>query len=140
MQAAHDAGRLDWRGWMDHDALLVLMQRAEALIVPSRWYEGAPMTIVEAFACGLPVVASDLGAMKTMVQERRNGLRFTPGDAQELAAATMRIASNPGFRRALGKQARRTFEARYHADANYAHLLDLYTDAVRQRRASTASG
>ena len=46
------------------------MKRAEFLILPSLWYEGFPMTIVEAFSCGTPVLASDLGGMKEIIEER----------------------------------------------------------------------
>src|SRR5690606_26315539 len=48
-----------------------------ALVFPSIWYEGLPMTLIEAFAAGTPVIASDLGAMQCLPQEGQNGSRFT---------------------------------------------------------------
>ena len=137
VQVAQDAGRLDWRGWLPHEVILSLMRDAEVLVVPSLWYEGAPMTIVEAFASGLPVVASDLGAMRTMVEEQHNGLRFPAGDAGALADAVRRITTHASFRLGLGHGARHTFETNYHADVNYHRLLAVYADALRQRHGRT---
>ena len=58
----------------------------DVLVVPSVWLENAPFIIREAFACGLPVIASNLGGMAEMVVHRRNGLLFDAGDAVSLAS------------------------------------------------------
>lgn len=56
-----------------------------ALVFPSVWYEGFPLSIVEAFAAGTPVIASRLGGMLEMIAEGKTGLLFHPGDADDLA-------------------------------------------------------
>ena len=66
--------------------VLASMKGAQMLIFPSEWYEGLPMTLIEAFACGLPVVASRLGAMAELVDEGHTGLLFRTGDPEDLAA------------------------------------------------------
>ncbi len=63
------------------------MAIATALIFPSIWYEGMPLTIVEAFASGLPVIASRIGAMSSMVKEGETGFLFQPGDGRKLKEA-----------------------------------------------------
>ena len=60
------------------------MQRAQALIFPSIWFEGMPMTILESFACATPVIASNLGAMQNLIQDQYNGILFNPGDIKDL--------------------------------------------------------
>jgi len=67
----------------------------DALIVPSRWYENSPNVILEAFACGVPVLASDLGGMAELVAHEQNGLLFAPGDEAALAKALRRVIDQP---------------------------------------------
>ena len=57
----------------------------DVLVVPSTWYENAPGVIFEAFAAGMPVIATDLGGMSEFVKPGENGLLFALGDAQDLA-------------------------------------------------------
>ncbi len=61
------------------------MQEAQSLIVPSLWYEGFPMVIAEAFATGLPVMASNLGSLSSLIEDGRTGLHVEPGNADDLA-------------------------------------------------------
>jgi glycosyltransferase involved in cell wall biosynthesis len=69
----------------------------DALVVPSTWYENTPFVVLEAFAAGVPVVASDLGGLAEVVQHERNGLLFRAGDAAALREAIERLASDPGL-------------------------------------------
>ena len=69
----------------------------DVLVVPSRWYENAPGVIFEAFAAGLPVVATDLGGMSEFVRHGENGLLFPPNDAGALAGLLRRLAEEPGL-------------------------------------------
>ena len=74
----------------------------DVLVVPSRWYENAPGVIFEAFAAGLPVVATDLGGMSEFVRHGENGLLFPLDDAGALAGLLRRLAEEPGLLRKLG--------------------------------------
>ncbi|MBL8754691.1 MAG: glycosyltransferase [Planctomycetes bacterium] len=69
----------------------------DALVVPSTWYENTPFVVLEAFAAGVPVVASDLGGLAEVVQHERNGLLFRANDAISLRAAIERLAGDPGL-------------------------------------------
>ncbi|MCC7173135.1 MAG: glycosyltransferase family 4 protein [Planctomycetes bacterium] len=68
----------------------------DALVVPSIWFENSPLTIHEAFQCGVPVVTSDLGGMRELVAAG-GGLTFARGDAGALAAVLGRLATEPGL-------------------------------------------
>jgi glycosyltransferase involved in cell wall biosynthesis len=106
------------------------MSAACALVMPSIWYEGFPMVIVEAYAHGLPVIASRLGAMAELVEDGVTGLLFDPGCSEDLARK-MRWASEHASEMArMGSAARARYEALYTAEANHAQLIDIYHAAI----------
>lgn len=106
-----------------------LIRSARVLVFPSIWYEGLPMSILEAFACGVPVIASRLGAMAEIVRHDSCGLLFEAGNHGELVDALNRMQDESTSDQ-LGKRARREFEARYGATRAYASLLDIYATAL----------
>ena len=106
------------------------MGEARALILPSRWYEGFPRTIVESFAKGTPVIAPDLGSMREIIAHQHTGLRFTPGDHRALVEAIQWALSHPGDWDRMRAEARREYEIRFAAGRNYALLMDIYQDAI----------
>lgn len=109
-----------------------LMERATCLMVPSVCYENFPAVVAEAYAAGLPVVASGHGAVGAVVGDGSTGLHFAPGNAAQLADVLRRVAEPP-VRERLGRAARAIFESTYTPDANYRKLLAIYEDAVRSR-------
>jgi glycosyltransferase involved in cell wall biosynthesis len=128
-------------GRQPREKFLSLMSEARVLIFPSVWYEGAPGTIAEAFACGLPVIASNLGAMAEMVDHERTGLLFEPGDGADLACKVRWAFEHPEAVDAMRVEARREFEEKYTADRNYEELMAIYETAIankkRARRAAS---
>ncbi|MFH5804241.1 glycosyltransferase [Alienimonas sp. DA493] len=107
---------------------------AEALVMPSVWYETFGRTLIEAFAAGTPVIASRLGAMAEIVTDGETGVLFPPGDAAALAAAVDALQSDPPRRRRLGAAARGAYEAGFTADRNYELLRAIYERALARRR------
>ena len=69
----------------------------DVLVVPSTWYENTPFVVLEAFAAGVPVIASDLGGLREVVQPDVNGALFRAGDALALRATIERIAGEPSW-------------------------------------------
>lgn len=106
------------------------MSRAMALVVPSICYENFPRTIVEAFACGLPVIASRIGALADIVRDGEDGLLFTPGNADALAAQLTWALAHPEEMAAMGRRARLRYEAEFTAEANYRRLMEIYDEAI----------
>ncbi len=74
-----------------------MLVELDALVVPSVWYENAPLVISEAFAAGLPVVASRLGGMAEAVRDGIDGLLFAPSDPGDLARVLRALATEPGL-------------------------------------------
>jgi glycosyltransferase involved in cell wall biosynthesis len=93
--------RIDLAGAFAKEDLGRVLGGMDVLVVPSRWYENAPGVIFEAFAAGLPVVATDLGGMSEFVRHGENGLLFPLGDAGALARMLRRLAEEPGLLRRL---------------------------------------
>lgn len=132
-EAARRSGNISYLGRIPRGEVLALMKRSAALVFPSEWYEGFPMAIVEGFACGLPIVASRLGAAAELVADGVNGLLFTPGDPTDLAAKTRWLWSHPEERRRMGRNARRAYEERFTAERNHEQLLRIYAEAAQTR-------
>jgi glycosyltransferase involved in cell wall biosynthesis len=110
-----------------------LMHGARFLVFPSVWYEGFPMTIAEAFAAGLPVIASRLGSMAEIVRDRVTGLHFEPGSAVDLAAKVEWAWRHPDDLGRMGRAARAEYEAKYRPSTNYEQLIGVYRTAMAQR-------
>jgi len=121
-------------GNLTRPMVLKQMHEAKVLIFPSLWYEGLPVTLVEALACGLPVIASRLGAMAEVIQDGRTGLLFNPGDAADLAAKVHWVQQHPEEVRAMGASARSEYEAKYTPERNYRLLMSIYERAVNDAR------
>ena len=120
---------VEFLGRLDGDQTRQVMKGARFVVVPSLWYEGFPMVLVESFACGVPVIVSRLGAMEEIVTHGQTGLHFTPGDGEDLALAVRWACEQPASFVEMGRKARQTFDTHYTADANYAHLMDIYGKA-----------
>jgi len=119
-----------YRGRLSRQETLAAMKGARFLLFPSEWYEGFPVTIAESFACGVPVICSRLGGMQEIVQDRRTGLHFAPGDTADLAAKAEWAWSHPEETSAMGVAARAEFEAKYSADRNFQMLTKIYESVI----------
>lgn len=126
------------RGLLPLDAVMRSMAGAACLVMPSLWYENFPRTLVEAFAAGLPVIASRIGALAELVRDGETGLLFTPGDPDDLAAKVRWALANPEAVRAMGEAARREYETKYTPEVNYQQLMRIYEDAIRATRNAQA--
>ena len=126
--AARDAN-ISVLGQVSREEVQGLLRRAAFLVFPSRWYEGFPLTPVEAMAAGLPVVASRLGAVSSIVQDGTSGWLVEPGNATELANACRAAWDERGERERRGREARTAFLANYTRDANIEQLMRIYSQA-----------
>ncbi|MCC7209051.1 MAG: glycosyltransferase [Anaerolineae bacterium] len=115
-----------------------LMRRAYCLVFPSVWYEVFGMTIVEAYSCGLPVIAAELGSVAEVVEHNRTGLHFAAGDAQGLAARVREAFGRPGDMQAMARHARAEYEMKYTAQVNYNQLMAIYESLVKRARRAEA--
>ena len=124
--AAAETEGVSWLKWLPRPEILQRMKDASVLILPSTWYEGFPMILAEAFAVGLPVIASDLGSMSSIVNHQRTGLHFEGGNAGKLAKAVRWWIAHPAETAHMRVHARLEYQAKYTADVNYAELIKIY--------------
>jgi glycosyltransferase involved in cell wall biosynthesis len=98
------------------------------VVVPSVWYENAPLVISEAFAFNVPVLASDLGGMAELLNDgKRGGALFKPGDYRSLASAVRRFVDHP---EAL-QEMMRTIPRVPRISDHVRHLVDVYRNIAR---------
>lgn len=128
--AAEGIPGVRWHGRLPRDEVFTRMRAARLLVFPSEWYEGFPFVILEAFATGLPVLASDLGGMPEIVGDNDAGWLAPPGDAGALAAAVERIFADPAALGRASGRARKAFESRYTAEHGYRGLMEIYSDVT----------
>ena len=132
--AASSLAAVDYLGRLGNDKVLNLMREAMMLVFPSMCYENFPMTIVEAFAAGLPVVASNMGNAANLITDRQTGMHFRPGDAADLAAQAAWLLQHPEARQQMRQTARTTYEQYYTPSQNYSLLSTIYENTLANVR------
>jgi glycosyltransferase involved in cell wall biosynthesis len=130
------------RGWLGHEQIVRSMRNALFLILPSICYESAPRTLVEAFACGLPVIGSRLGGLQILVAHKVTGLHFEAGSGPALAAAMRWAAEHPDDMSRMGQSAMSEYTSRYTPELNYRQLISIYRQAMKavSRQAQRSPG
>jgi glycosyltransferase involved in cell wall biosynthesis len=123
-------------GRLSKECLIDLIRGARFLVWPSEgYYETFGLVAIEAFSCGVPVLASRTGVMAEVVENRRTGLHFTPGDPHDLAAQVEWALENPIELARMRRNARSEFEAKYTAEKNYCRLMEIYELAAMRAKA-----
>lgn len=120
---------VNWIGSVAHDRIPALLASLDVLVVPSVWIENSPFVIKEAFAAGLPVVASNLGGMAELVEDGRNGLLFAAGDSADLRRVLERLLDEPRLLARLREGLPRVKSI----DEDAAWTQSIYEDARQER-------
>lgn len=125
--------RVSEAGDASPDRIFEEIAKATAVIVPSECPETFGRVVIEAFACGRPVVASRIGALAELVRDGETGLLFEPGDAEDLAAKLIRLLRDDDLRERLGCAGRAEYLAKYTPEENYQKLIACYERAAERR-------
>jgi len=131
---AGNEGAITLHGRYDNSDVPGILAELDVVVVPSLWYEAFCLTIREAFLAGVPVIASNHGAMAEAVVDGVSGLLFEPGDHVSLAAAMRCMADDDELRAALGQCAARVRDERDAA----VETLGVYADVIAARREGAA--
>ena len=119
---------IEYLGQQSRQEIDQLLEKAEAVIFPSVWFETFGMIVVEAFAKGIPVITSDLGNMKILVTNGFNGLTFDPGNSGDLAIKIKQFMDLPkDDKRQMHENARETYELNFSPEDNASRLLEIYS-------------
>jgi glycosyltransferase involved in cell wall biosynthesis len=128
--------RIEFLGRMPTDATLHIIQHARLIVVPSVGLEGFPMVIREAFAYGVPVIASDAGALPQIVKESGGGEVFATGNEYALARTLVDLWGDEERLVRMSGAAAAAFESLYSETAAYSRVIDIYAAAMARRRGS----
>lgn len=125
-EAVEQRTGIEWLGRKGSQEVYALMSDAAFLVFPSEWYEGLPRTIIESFAVGTPIVASDIGAMSSLITPGYTGLHFQPGNSANLVEQVQWILAHSQELTQMRHKARAEYEAKYTAESNYQQLMQIY--------------
>ncbi|WP_309888475.1 glycosyltransferase family 4 protein [Archangium sp.] len=124
------AGRVDFVGWLEPEALSAHYEQASCVVFPTRAPETSGLVGIEAMAHGTPVIASALGGIEEWLSHGRTGLRVPPNEPAALAEAIDRLLGDPSLRSQMGQEALRSFEERFRPEHHAARLLTVLEAAA----------
>ena len=131
LRAWEAAGDLQWRG--RRDDMPDVLAGAHVVCLPSFYGEGVPKALIEAAACGRPIVTTDMPGCREIVRDGENGLLVPPRDPARLADALARLAGDADLRRRLGARGRERAVAEFGERQVIAATLDIYRRALAGR-------
>ena len=113
---------IELRGFVPNKEAKKLIANSKALILPTQWYEGFPMTIVEAYSVGTPVIGSDIGNVGDLIEEGAGGLKFNCRDSKSLINAVNLLSQNL----LDGHEISDFYSKHYSSEANYNMIIKIY--------------
>jgi glycosyltransferase involved in cell wall biosynthesis len=119
-----------FEGYKTGVELATMFRRSLFVVFPSEWYENAPMSILEAFAYGKPVIGANIGGVPEMITDGETGFLFPPGDAAALRERIRHLAERPSLVLSMGRKARRRVEERHTPEVHMKRLTDVYAKAL----------
>lgn len=124
-------------GNQNSDTVLRYMEQARYLVVPSIWYEGFPMTIVESYSVGTPVLSSKIGALEEVVKDTVTGFHFPPYDVQLIAEVMERALRFDQYQE-LRQRVLHTYESLYTEDVNFEQTMNIYREVIEENEDAKA--
>jgi glycosyltransferase involved in cell wall biosynthesis len=132
----HHLDHVTLLGHVDAGELIQLVSGSNFTVLPSECYENYPMSIVESFACGKPVIASNIGAIPDQVIDGWNGLLFEPGNAIQLADRIQYLFDHPEKAADMGMNGRQSVLTKNDPELHYQQVVGIYQrllDSSRQQ-------
>jgi glycosyltransferase involved in cell wall biosynthesis len=125
--AAQLQADVEFTGYLTGEALRSAIAAARAVVVPSEWYENAPLSVMEASALGRPTIGADIGGIPELIREGETGFVFTSGSVESLAQILSQVGQMPvtALRR-LGSAGREWMRAEFSPAAYRNRMLELY--------------
>jgi len=117
-------------GFLGRKQLIRLVKYSLFTILPSEWYENCPMTILESFALGKPVIGSNIGGIPELVENESTGILFESGNVDDLAEKINYLLDNKNLAVKMGKNARKKVEEEYNEEVHYKRLTEAYKDVL----------
>lgn len=121
---------IEYLGQRNKEELKELYSKCRALIFPSTWYEGFPMTIVEALSNGTPVICSKIGGLPEIIDQGYNGLLFEPNNVNSLKSSILDFEKNKVD---FYANAKKSYDDEYSSEKNYKMLMSIYSNVISKK-------
>jgi glycosyltransferase involved in cell wall biosynthesis len=128
----HRAGTIEWWGWCEEMASVY--QTAHIVCLPTRYGEGTPKSLLEAAACGRPIIATDVPGCREIVQDGYNGYLISTLDPDALANALQKLIEDPGERQRMGKNGRQLAVAEFALNRVIEETLSVYAKSAEYKQ------
>jgi len=122
-------GLVRWGGYRGD--MPTVFRSARIAVLPSTYREGIPKVLIEAAACGLPIIATDTPGCREIVRDGENGFLIPPGDPEALAEAIARLASEPGLRDEMGRRGRKVAVESFSIEQVVGETMKVYRELLR---------
>lgn len=119
-------------GDLSRNKLGTYYKNSYVFVTPSIGIENSPLTILEAFSFGVPVVASNIGGIPELVKDGKTGYLFEPRNNQDLADKILKILNNPSLAKKMGKYAQALYNKYYDREEHYLQLMKIYENVLYQ--------
>lgn len=113
-------------GRLNHDKVISIMAESKAMILPTRWYEGFPMSVVESFSVGTPVIGPDMGNVGAIIKEGKTGYKYSDGDTSGIVDAIKKAFDETNVTDTVYEGVYKEYLDKYTEDKNYEMLMDIY--------------
>lgn len=134
VDAANKFTTISYLGNLTNKEVISELQKSQALLFPSIWYEGMPMTILESLAASTPVLASDLGAMTSLINDGYNGFHFEPGSVGDLKNVVSRFDALSAIeKRQMGNNAFDNYKSQYSPELQLDYFDAIYNKVLRKK-------
>lgn len=107
-----------------------LLRAGSVAALPARWYENQPLSVLDAFACGVPVVGTNLGGIPELIEDRVDGYLVPPDDPAQLADRLRAVADFSGSSYEMGLSGRRKVEEQFSVERHLASIEGAYAEAA----------
>jgi glycosyltransferase involved in cell wall biosynthesis len=121
---------VEFLGFVPHEAVIELMSRCRATLLPSEWYENGSISLLESFALARPVIASDIGGNPEAVIDDETGFLHRPGDGEHLAECVEKAWRDPEKLCEMGRNARDLLLRKFSPDQNVEKVLKAYSSVM----------
>ena len=128
LEATQKFANISYLGMLSNNEVGKALQKTQALIAPSIWYEGMPMTILEAFSNATPVISSNLGAMISLISNGSNGFLFEPGNSVQLKETILKYSNlSSDEKKQMSMNAFDNYQTMYSPQMQHASFKNIYS-------------
>jgi glycosyltransferase involved in cell wall biosynthesis len=134
VELKHLKERVELVGYKTRIEVMEIIKKCKFLVIPSEWYEVSGLVILEAYACGKPVIGSRIGGIPENIQDGETGYLFEPGNSDELCEKISYMTKNHDKVQEMGEAAKKYINHKFNSEKHYSRLMDIYRKVLERKR------